>query len=241
MASWHKRGDVMKTIGMLGGMSWESTVVYYQLINRQVQARLGGVHSGSCLMHSFDFGEISRLQQAAKWDEATALLSSTGKALADGGADFIAICCNTMHLMADDVEKAAGIPLLHIADPLGAAAKKARMTKLGLIGTRFSMHEPRIIAARLREKFGLDVVVPDAAGRKIIDEIIQTELVKGIIRAESRARYRAVMADLVGQGCQAIVLGCTEIPLLVDATDATVPLFDTLELHATAMVDMALS
>ena len=112
---------------------------------------------------------------------------------------------------------------------------------MGLIGTRFTMDEPRIIAARLREKFGLEVVVPDAAGRKIIDEIIQTELVKGIIRAESRARYRAVMADLVGQGCQAIVLGCTEIPLLVDATDATVPLFDTLELHATAMVDMALS
>ena len=174
-------------------------------------------------------------------DAQRAAARPRAQALADGGADFIAICCNTMHLMADDVEKAAGIPLLHIADPLGAAAKKAGMTKLGLIGTRFTMDEPRIIAARLREKFGLEVVVPDAAGRKIIDEIIQTELVKGIIRAESRARYRAVMADLVGQGCQAIVLGCTEIPLLVDATDATVPLFDTLELHATAMVDMALS
>jgi aspartate racemase len=231
----------MKTIGMLGGMSWESSAIYYQRINRQVQQRLGGVHSASCLMHSFDFGEISRLQQAGQWDQAAALLSQTGKALADGGADFLAICCNTMHLMADAVEKAAGIPLLHIADPLGEAAKKAGITRLGLIGTRYTMDEPRIIAGRLREKFGLEVIVPDTGGRAVIDGIIQTELVKGIIRDDSRARYRAVMAGLVGQGCQAIILGCTEIPLLVGAADATVPLFDTLELHAAAMVEMALA
>ena len=231
----------MKTMGLLAGMSWESSSVYYQLINRQVQQRLGGVHSAKALIYSFDFGEVSRLQQSARWDEATKLLADVGRTLAHGGANFVAICCNTMHLMADEVEKAAGVPLLHIADPLGDAARKAGKTKLGLIGTRFTMDEPRIIADRLRNKFGLNVVVPDAAGRETIDGIIQTELVKGIIREESRARYRMVMADLVREGCQAIILGCTEIPLLVTEADATVPLFDTMQLHAAAIVDFALA
>jgi aspartate racemase len=231
----------MKTMGLLAGMSWESSSVYYQLINRGVRQRLGGVHSAKALIYSFDFDEVSRLQQSARWDEARQLLSDVGRTLAHGGANFVAICCNTMHLMADDVEKAAGVPLLHIADPLGEAARKAGMTKLGLIGTRFTMDEPRIIADRLRNKFGLDVVVPDAAGRETIDGIIQTELVKGIIREESRARYRRVMADLVREGCQAIILGCTEIPLLVTEADATVPLFDTMQLHAAAIVDFALA
>lgn len=231
----------MKTMGLLAGMSWESSSVYYQLINRGIQQRLGGVHSAKALMYSFDFGEVSRLQQAARWDEAATLLSDVGRTLAKGGADFLAICCNTMHLMADDVQRAAGIPLLHIADPLGDAAKKTGMRKLGLIGTRFTMDEPRIIADRLRQKFGLEVILPDAAGRETIDSIIQTELVKGIIRDESRARYRAVMAKLVGQGAEAIILGCTEIPLLVSAKDASVPLYDTMQLHAAAIVDFALA
>jgi aspartate racemase len=231
----------MKTMGLLMGMSWESSSVYYQLINRQVQQRLGGVHSAKTLMYSFDFGEVSRLQQSARWNEATELLSGVGQTLAKGGADFLAICCNTMHLMADDVQLAAGIPLLHIADPLGQAAKTAGMKKLGLIGTRFTMDEPRIIADRLRQKFGLDVILPDAAGRETIDSIIQTELVKGIIKDESRARYRAVMAKLVDEGAEAIILGCTEIPLLVSAPDAKVPLYDTMQLHAAAIVDFALA
>lgn len=231
----------MKTMGLLAGMSWESSSVYYQLINRGIQARLGGVHSAKVLMYSFDFGEVARLQQAARWEEATELLSSVGRTLAKGGADFVAICCNTMHLMADEVEEAAGVPLLHIADPLGEAAKKAGMTRLGLIGTRFTMDEPGIIADRLRQKFGLEVIVPDKAGRDTIDGIIQTELVKGIIKDESREKYRAVMAELVAQGCQAIILGCTEIPLLVSARDASVPLYDTMQLHAAAMVDFALA
>jgi aspartate racemase len=222
-------------------MSWESSSVYYQLINRGIQQRLGGVHSAKVLMYSFDFGEVSRLQQAARWDDATTLLSDVGQTLAKGGADFIAICCNTMHLMADDVQRAAGIPLLHIADPLGDAAKKSGMRKLGLIGTRFTMDEPRIIADRLRQKFGLEVILPDAAGRETIDSIIQTELVKGVIRDESRVRYRAVMAKLVEQGAEAIILGCTEIPLLVSQADASVPLYDTMQLHAAAIVDFALS
>lgn len=231
----------MKTMGLLAGMSWESSSVYYQLINRGVQQRLGGVHSAKVLMYSFDFGEISRLQQSARWDEATALLSGVGQSLAKGGADFVAICCNTMHLMADAVERAAGVPLLHIADPLGQAAKAAGMKKLGLIGTRFTMDEPGIIADRLRKKFGLEVILPDASGRASIDDIIQTELVKGIVREESRARYRAVMASLVEQGAEAVILGCTEIPLLVSAADAKVPLYDTMQLHAAAIVDFALS
>jgi len=231
----------MKTMGLLAGMSWESSSVYYQLINRQVQQRLGGVHSAKMLMYSFDFGEISRLQQSARWDEATNKLADVGKILASGGADFVAICCNTMHLMADDVEKAARVPLLHIADPLGETAKKSGMTKLGLIGTRFTMDEPRIIADRLRTKFGLEVIVPNKSGRDTIEAIIQTELVKGVIREESRARYRAVMNDLVAQGCQAIILGCTEIPLLVGQADASVPLYDTMQLHAAAIVDFALA
>jgi aspartate racemase len=231
----------MKTMGLLAGMSWESSSVYYQLINRGIQQRLGGVHSAKVLMYSFDFGEVSRLQQAARWDDATTLLSGVGATLAEGGADFLAICCNTMHLMADDVQRAAGVPLLHIADPLGDAAKKAGMRKLGLIGTRFTMDEPRIIADRLRQKFGLEVILPDTAGRETIDSIIQTELVKGVIRDESRARYRAVMADLVKQGAEAIILGCTEIPLLVSAADASVPLYDTMQLHAAAIVDFALA
>jgi aspartate racemase len=230
----------MKTMGLLAGMSWESSSVYYQLINRGVQQRLGGVHSAKALIYSFDFDEVSRLQQSARWDEATQLLSDVGRTLAQGGANFVAICCNTMHLMADEVEKAADVPLLHIADPLGEAAGKAGMTKLGLIGTRFTMDEPRIIADRLRRKFGLEVVVPDAQGREAIDSVIQTELVKGVIRDESRVCYRAVMADLEKQGCQAIILGCTEIPLLVSQADASVPLYDTMQLHARAIVDFAL-
>jgi len=231
----------MKTMGLLAGMSWESSSVYYQLINRGIQQRLGGVHSAKVLMYSFDFGEVSRLQQAARWDDATTLLSDVGQTLAKGGADFLAICCNTMHLMADEVQRAAGIPLLHIADPLGDAAKKSGMRKLGLIGTRFTMDEPRIIADRLRQKFGLEVILPDTAGRETIDSIIQTELVKGVIRDESRARYRAVMAKLVEQGAEAIILGCTEIPLLVSRADSPVPLYDTMQLHAAAIVDFALS
>jgi aspartate racemase len=231
----------MKTMGLLMGMSWESSSVYYQLINRGVQQRLGGVHSAKTLMYSFDFGEVSRLQQAARWKEATELLAGVGQTLAKGGADFLAICCNTMHLMADEVQRAAGIPLLHIADPLGQAAQKAGMKKLGLIGTRFTMDEPKIIADRLRQKFGLEVILPDAAGRETIDSIIQTELVKGIIKDESRARYRAVMGKLVEQGAEAIILGCTEIPLLVSGADASVPLYDTMQLHAAAIVDFALA
>jgi len=229
----------MKTIGMLAGMSWESSVVYYQIVNREVQKRLGGVHSAKALIYSFDFGEISALQQAGRWDEATDRMATVGALLSRGGADFVMICCNTMHLMAEAVEKAAGVPLLHIADPLGERIKHDGFRRIGLLGSRFTMEDARIITGRLRAKFGLDVVVPDDADRAAVDRIIQTELCRGQFLEPSRAVYREVMARLVERGCEGIVLGCTEIPLLVKSEDATVPLYDTTSLHALAAVDRA--
>jgi aspartate racemase len=231
----------MKTIGMIGGMSWESSSIYYQLMNRAVQKRVGGVSSAKTLMYSFDFGEMSALQSSGKWAEATDWMTTVGATLSRGGADFVMICCNTMHLMADEVEKAARVPLLHIADPLGAKIVADGKTRVGLIGSRFTMEDGRIIANRLREKFGLDVIVPGEADRIVVDRVIQDELVRGQFLEPSRAAYRAVMARLVEQGAEGIILGCTEIPLLVNAEGAAVPLYDTTTLHALAAVDMALA
>lgn len=231
----------MKTIGMIGGMSWESSQVYYQLVNREVQKRLGGVHSARALMYSFDFGEISALQAAGKWEEATDRMATAGAILSKGGADFVMICCNTMHRMAAEVEKAAGVPLLHIADPLGKAIAASGAKKVGLLGSRFTMEDGRIISDRLRAKFGLEIAVPDEADRATVDRIVQTELCRGQFLAPSRAAYRQVMARLSADGCEGIVLGCTEIPLLVRSEDARVPLYDTTSLHALAAVERALS
>jgi aspartate racemase len=231
----------MKTIGMIGGMSWESSVVYYRIINRAVQDRLGGVHSAKTLMYSFDFGEVAVLQQAGRWDEATDWMTTVGATLSKGGADFLMICCNTMHLMAGEVEKAARIPLLHIADPLGEKIRKDGKKRVGLLGSCFTMENGRIISDRLREKFGLEVIAPRDADRTLVDRVIQDELVRGKFTDASRARYREVMARLVEDGAEGIVLGCTEIPLLVKDEDATVPLYDTTTLHAMAAVEMALA
>ncbi|MBS0273794.1 MAG: aspartate/glutamate racemase family protein [Proteobacteria bacterium] len=231
----------MKTIGMIGGMSWESSSVYYQLINREVQKRLGGVHSAKVLMYSFDFGEISALQAAGKWDDATDRMATAGATLSRGGVDFVMICCNTMHRMAGEVEKAARVPLLHIADPLGEKIKGDGARKVGLLGSRFTMEDGRIIAGRLKSKFGLQIVAPEDADRAAVDAIIQTELCRGQFLEPSRAAYRGVMARLVAQGCEGVILGCTEIPLLVKDGDASVPLYDTTTLHALAAVDLALA
>ena len=230
----------MKTIGMLGGMSWESTTTYYQLINRGVQARLGGVHSAKIVMASFDFAEVSALQHAGKWDEATAMLGDAGAKLAASGADFAMICCNTMHLLAEGVQARAGIPFLHIADATGAAIAARGMKRIGLLGSIYTMEQGGVIADRLEEKFGLGIITPNDADRVVIDTVIQDELVRGQFLEASRAAYRAVMARLVDAGAQGIILGCTEIPLLVGAGDAPVPLFDTTALHAAAAVDLAL-
>ena len=230
----------MKTIGMLGGMSWESTQIYYRLMNRAVQERLGGTHSAKLLLHSFDFGEIQALQDAGQWDEATARLADAGKMLAHGGADFLMICCNTMHLMADAVERASGIALLHIADPLGEAIKAQGITRVGIVGSRHTMEKGGIITDRLREKFGVEVVVPDKADRDEIHRIIVEEMCRGKFLDASRETHRRVFAKLVAQGAQGIVLGCTEIPILVKPEDASVPLFDTATLHALAAANLAL-
>jgi aspartate racemase len=231
----------MKTIGMIGGMSWESSAVYYRILNREVQRRVGGVHSAKTLMYSFDFGEMSKLQMAGKWDEANDWMATVGATLAKGGSDFLMICCNTMHLSAEDVEKASRLPLLHIADPLGAKIVEDGVKRVGLIGSRFTMEDERILSGRLRDSYGLEVITPNDTDRAVVDRVIQTELVRGKFLEPSRAAYREILARLVEKGCQGIILGCTEIPLLVTPEDASVPLYDTTTLHALAAVDMALS
>jgi len=231
----------MKTIGMLGGMSWESSTAYYQLINREIQKRLGGVHSAKVLMYSFDFGEIAALQDAGKWDEASDVLATVGAQLARAGADFLMICCNTMHLMSDAVERAAGIPLLHIADPLGAAIKAKGLERVGLVGSCYTMEKGGIVIDRLRDRFGIEVLVPGAEERGQIQRIIIEELCRGRFLDGARTVHREIFTRLVARGAEGIVLGCTEIPLLVGPDDASVPIFDTTALHALAAVDMALA
>lgn len=229
----------MQLIGLIGGLSWESTAEYYRILNRGAQQRLGGVHSARSLIYSFDFGEIEALQHAGKWQAAEDAMVDAAERLQRGGADFLLICSNTMHRMAGAIETAVKVPLLHIADPTGAAIKAARFTRIGLLGTGFTMEQP-FYRQRLIEKFGLDVRVPDAADRQVVHDIIYHELVKGIVREQSRAAYRDVMARLVEEGAEAIILGCTEIMLLVGEKDASVPLFDTTTLHAEAALIRAL-
>jgi len=227
-------------IGLIGGMSWESSAEYYRIINREVRNRLGGVHSARSLMWSVDFGEIERLQHAGDWEELTNRMKDAAIRLQRGGADFVLLCTNTMHLMADAVAGAIDIPLLHIADPTAEKINAAGFHKVGLLGTAFTM-EQDFYRGRLEKVFGLEVLVPEADGRRVVHEVIYRELVAGEVRAESRAAYREVIARLVARGAQAIILGCTEIMLLVSEDDSAVPLFDTTNLHAVAAVDRALA
>jgi aspartate racemase len=231
----------MKTIGMLGGMSWESSTVYYQLINREVQKRLGGVHSAKFLIYSFDFDEMSTLQRTGQWDKANARMAEVAVALAKGGADFLLIACNTMHSATPEMETAAKIPLLHIADPLGKAIDRAGMTRVGLLGSRFTMEMDGIVRGRLKERYGLDIITPRGEDAEEVSRVVYEELVRGKFLDSSRANYRTIIAKLIAQGAQGIILGCTELPLLVKPEDSTVPLFDTTALHTLAAVDMALS
>ncbi len=228
----------MKTIGLIGGMSWESSAQYYAIINRAVRERLGGTHSAERLLYSLDFGEIERLQHDGDWPSLTARMVDAGRRLEAGGADFVLICSNTMSLMADEVAAAITIPLLHVVDPTAAAIRQAGLSRVGLLGTAFTMektfYRDRLAAA------GLDTLIPDDADRREVHRVIYEELVKGKIEPASRAAYRDVIARLVERGAQAIVLGCTEIMLLVDQSDSAVPLFDTTSLHALAAVDLAL-
>ncbi|KQZ60684.1 hypothetical protein ASD67_15325 [Sphingopyxis sp. Root1497] len=229
----------MKTIGLIGGLSWESSAHYYRLINEGVKARLGGLHSARVLMLSLDFAPIAALQASGDWDELDGQMADAAKSLTAGGAEMLLICANTMHLCAEAVEAATDVPLLHIADPAIAAIRAAGYTRVGLLGTAFTMEKPfytgRMAAA------GITAIIPGDADRATVHRIIYDELVQGVIRDESRAEYRRIIAALIADGAEAIVLGCTEIMLLVDKSDSAVPLFDTLALHVEAAVEMALA
>lgn len=229
-----------KVIGLIGGMSWESSAEYYRIINQRVRDRLGSLRSARCLMWSFDFGEIEALQHAGRWDEATDELVGAARRLERGGADFVVICTNTMHRMADQVQAAIGLPLLHIADPTAARIRAAGLSRVGLLGTAFTM-EQDFYKGRLAARHGLDVLVPEAGDRAEVHRVIYEELVQGRALPASREAYRAVIARLVANGAEAIILGCTEIMLLVRPEDSPVPLFDTTALHAEAAVDWALA
>jgi aspartate racemase len=229
----------MKTIGMLGGMSWESSIEYYRIINQTIKEKLGGLHSAVSLMYSVDFAEIETLQAEGRWDEATQAMSEAARHVEAGGADFLVICTNTMHKMADEVEDAIGIPLLHIADATAEAIKAQGLSKIGLLGTRFTMEED-FYRGRLVEKHGLEVLIPDAEDREIIHRVIYDELVLGEIKSESREAYKGIIEKLIDTGAQGIILGCTEIGLLVKEEDSRMPTFDTMYIHAVSAVEYAL-
>jgi aspartate racemase len=230
----------MKTIGMIGGMSWESSAEYYRLINRGVRARLGGLHSAQSLMYSVDFAEIEALQHAGDWASAANRMIDAARRLQAGGADFLVICTNTMHKLADPVEAAVPIPLLHIADATGVRVRDAGLTRVGLLATRFTMEES-FYRGRLGDRFGLDVLVPDADGRAVVHDVIYSELCAGIVNERSRTRYCEIGRALIERGAQGLILGCTEIGLLVDQSHFEVPVFDTTRIHAEAAVEAALA
>jgi aspartate racemase len=230
----------LKTIGLIGGMSWESTVPYYRQVNETVKRHLGGLHSAKVVLYSVDFHEVERLQHAGDWDAAGALLADAARSLQAAGADFLVLCTNTMHKVAPAIEAAVTIPLFHIADPTADEIKRAGFGKIGLLGTRFTM-EQAFYKDRLRERHGLEVVVPEQADRDIVHRIIYEELCLGGIVDASRDEYRRIIAGLVAQGAQAVILGCTEISLLVAQQDAAVPLFDTTAIHAAKAAQWALT
>ena len=230
----------MKTIGLIGGMSWESTVPYYRQVNEGIKARLGGLHSAKVVLYSVDFHEIEQLQRDGDWDTAGEVLGDAARRVQAAGADLLVLCTNTMHKVAPQMEAAVSIPLLHIADATGAAITAAGHRMVGLLGTRFTM-EQDFYRQHLQDRHGLQVLVPDADDRRIVHDVIYDELCRGVIRDPSRDAYRRVMDDLVARGAQAIILGCTEISLLVGPQDARVPLFDTTALHASAAVEAALT
>lgn len=230
----------MKTIGLLGGMSWESTALYYRMINEGVNAQLGGLHSARLVMYSVDFYEIEQLQATGDWQQAGEKLAAAAGSLQAAGADFIVLCTNTMHKVAPAIATATSLPLLHIADATAEAIQTAGIRKVGLLGTRFTM-EQAFYKQRLQDNYGIEVMIPDESGRETVHQVIYQELCLGHINAASREKYRAVMAELVDQGAEAIIMGCTEITLLIDQQDATVPLFDTTQIHAKAAVALALA
>lgn len=228
----------MKTIGLIGGMSWESTVPYYRILNSTIAEHLGGLHSAKVLLHSVDFHDIEELQRTDRWDEAGRILAEAAAGLEGAGADFLVLCTNTMHKVAPAIEARVRIPLLHIADATAEVIVDRGLETIGLLGTRFTM-EQAFYRERLEAK-GLKVLVPQAVDRTVVHEVIFQELCLGRIEETSRIAYRRILADLVAKGAEGVILGCTEISLLVRPEDAAVPLFDTTEIHARAAALRAL-
>jgi aspartate racemase len=228
----------MKTIGLIGGMSWDSSAVYYKIINQKVKEHLGGVHSCQCLMYSVDFGEIAALQHAGNWAQLGELMADAAQRLERGGADFIVLCTNTMHKLADTIEASVSIPLLHIGDVTAEAIKEKSLKTVGLLGTKFTM-EQDFLKGRLTDKHGIETIIPTAKQREIVHRIIYDELVKGVVLESSRQEYLLIINDLVKKGAEGIVLGCTEIGLLITSECTDAILFDTTEIHAIKAVELA--
>jgi aspartate racemase len=234
-----ERSIKLKTIGLIGGMSWESSIEYYRIINEVVRERLGGLHSAKSIMYSVDFAEIDAFQERSEWGEVTKRLIEAACYVENGGADFIIICTNTMHRMAAEVQAQIGIPLLHIADATAEKVKALGLRRIGLLGTRYTMEED-FYRGRLEREHGLEVIIPGKAGRETVHRVIYDELVVGVVNSASKAEYIAIIGDLVEEGAQGVISGCTEIGSLVGEGDVSVPVFDTTLIHATAAAEYAL-
>lgn len=230
----------MKTIGLIGGMSWESSSEYYRLINQQIRLKLGGLHSAKIIMISLDFAEIEKLQREGKWQEAGNILISAAQKIEKGGADFLLLCTNTMHKLADEVQAKITIPLLHIADVTAQTIQQQKIRHVGLLGTKFTM-EQDFYRKRLIDRFGIKVTIPDQDDRQAIHDIIYQELCLGQIQSKSRQQYKNIINKLIANGAAAIILGCTEIMLLIKPSDVSVPLFNTTEIHVKSAVEQAIS
>lgn len=228
----------MKTIGLIGGMSWESSIEYYRIINTAVREQMGGLHSAKCILHSVEFEDIRKLQEAGDWAELTDVMTDAARGLKWAGADFIVICTNTMHIMADDVGRRAGIEVLHIADATGQEIKSAGLKKVGLLGTKFTM-EKDFYKGRLKDRFGIEAIIPEEGERQEVHDVIFKELCAGIVRPESKARLLAIVDGLVSRGAEGVVLGCTEIPLIIGQKGVSIPVFDTTHIHAMAALRRA--
>ncbi len=230
----------MKTIGLIGGMSWESSAIYYELLNKKTNEILGGFTSSKCLMYSVDFAEIEALQHSGNWEALNRLMADAASKLYDGGADIIVLCTNTMHLCSNAISKAVPIPFLHIADATGDVIESAGLRKVGLLGTKFTM-EKDFYKKFLHENYGIEIIIPRNEDRDKIHKIIYKELVQGIIKSESKDTYISIIKKLQDEGAEGIILGCTEIPLLISEDDVDVPLFDTTRIHAEKAVELALN
>jgi len=229
----------MKTIGMIGGMSWESSLEYYRIMNQAVKEKLGGFHSAPCILYSVDFNDVEKLQHQGDWESLTRLMIEAAQRVKKAGADFLVICTNTMHKMADEVQGAIQIPLLHIADVTAEAVKANGQSRVGLLGTKFTM-EQDFYKGRLQEIHGIDVLIPEDKERQVIHDILYNELCLGEIKELSKGKFQSIIQNLVKRGAQGVILGCTEIPLIVRQEDYEIPLYDTTALHSRAAVDFAL-